>query len=149
MTDFRLLVNLANRIIHDAQICLNLALQQLGLSSPEANVLMFLYSSRAGIRQDDIVFGIDASKAAISRTVSSLERKGLIVRMKREGDRRSYEIRLTDKARGLQSYIQAQYQDMVQAASKGIPDQVVEEFTQVFEKVAENLSRYRQQLTSR
>lgn len=148
MPDYRLLVNLANRIIQDGQACLNLAMRRHGLSSPEANVLMFLYTSGDGVRQDSIVSGIDVSKAAISRTVASLERKGLIMRTRSQSDRRSYQIILTDKARELQGYIQRRYEDMIRAAAEGIPDQTVEESIQVFERVAENLSRYREQLAA-
>lgn len=145
MADFRLLVNLANRIIQDGQICLNLALRKHGLRSSEANVLMFLYSSGDGVPQDAIVSGIDISKAAISRTVESLERKGFLTRTRNHADRRSYQVWLTEKARTLQDYIQGQYMEMVAAASQGVPDDKVEEFTRLFEKVAENLDAYRQE----
>ena len=148
LADFRLLVNLGNRIVQDGQVCLNVALREHGVSSSEANVLMFLYASGDGVTQDTIVSGVDVSKAAISRTLGSMERKSLIVRSKNESDRRSYRIWLTDKARRLRDYIEAQYKELVIAAAEGISKGAVEEFTRVLQRVAENLESYRKQRIS-
>lgn len=148
MADFRLLVNLGNRIVQDGQVCLNVALREHGVSSAEANVLMFLYTSGDGVTQDTIVSGVDVSKAAISRTLASMERKSLIVRSKNEFDRRSYRIWLTDRARGLRDYIEAQYKELVIAAAEGIAEEEVEGFTRVLQRVAENLESYRKRRIS-
>ena len=145
MSDFRVIVNLATRIIQDGQVCLNMALSKYGLSSSEANVLMFLYSSGDGIPQDTIVSGTAVSKAAISRTVDSLVRKGFLSRTRNSTDKRLYQVWLTEKARNLQDYIQDQYNQMVTAASRGVPQDKVEEFTSIFRQVAENLDAYREE----
>ncbi len=143
LADFRLLVNLGNRIVQDGQVCLNAALREYGVSSAEANVLMFLYASGDGFTQDTIVSGVSVSKAAISRTLGSMERKSLIVRSRNESDRRSYRIWLTDRARRLRDYIEAQYKELVIAAAEGIAQEEVEGFTRVLQRVAENLESYR------
>ena len=71
MNDFRALISIASRIIHDGQACLNKAPMEIGLGSAEANVLMFLFPRWRRRRQDDIVAATEVSKPAISRTVAS------------------------------------------------------------------------------
>lgn len=143
MKDFQMLVNLASSIIHDCQICLNRALREIGLGSAEANVLVFLYNNGDGVRQDDIVAAAEVSKPAISRTIASLESKGYIHREEGERDRRSRVVRLTEKARRDEAFIQRQYADLVAAASDGIPDDMVADFIKVFSQVAGNVSLHR------
>ncbi|HHY39723.1 MAG TPA: MarR family transcriptional regulator [Syntrophaceticus sp.] len=146
MTRFQLLVNLASRIIHSGQLYLLKALREKQLGSAEANVLMFLYTYGEGIKQDDIVTGIAVSKPAISRTIMSLENKGYIVRKPNSLDKRSYLVYLTEKARREEKYIQKQFEELVKIAAIGIPDDKIEEFIEIFQKVAENLDNHRRSL---
>lgn len=140
---FRLVVNLASRVIQAGQTYLNSALRERGLSSAEANILMFLYTNGDGIRQEDIVAGVEISKPAVSRTVTSLVKKGYVKRVPGKRDRRSRIVLLTAKARDEQAFIEKQYRDLVDAASRGVPEDKVTEFIDVFKKVAENLETYR------
>lgn len=143
MKDFQVLVGLASSIIHDCQVCLNSALKEIGLGSAEANVLMCLYGSDGGVRQDDIVAATEVSKPAISRTVASLEAKGYVVREPHPKDRRSRVVSLTDKARRGRKLIQQQYSDLVAAAARGIPEDRVTDFIEVFSQVSRNISLHR------
>ncbi len=143
MTRFRLLVSLAGRIIQSGQLYLNTALREKQLRSAEANILMFLYTHGDGIRQEDIVAGVDVSKPAVSRTIMSLVKKGYVKRVQNEADKRSYVIWLTDKSRREEAFIQKHYEDLVVAASSGIPEAKIEEFVEVLRKVADNLDAYR------
>lgn len=143
MTRFELLVSLASRIIQNGQLCIVNALQEKQLGSAEANVLMFLYANGDGVKQDDIVSGVAVSKPAISRTVMSLEKKGYVTRKHSRVDKRAYLVYLTDKARREESFIQKQYADLVTAAATGIPEEKVEEFIEIFKKVADNLDNHR------
>lgn len=145
MTDFRLLAGLASRIIQSAQICLGRSLKDKGLGSAEANVLQFLYTNGDGVRQDDIVTAIEVSRPAISRTVASLASKGYLTMSASSSDKRARIVTLTEKARREQAFIDKQYADMVQAASVGVPDEAVQQFIEVFRKVADNLDSYRRE----
>lgn len=149
MTDFQLLVSLASRIIQSGQMCLSRSLRDSGLSSAEANVLMFLYLSGDGVRQDDIVSAIEISKAAISRTVASLVRKGYLTAEPSPDDKRVRVIRLTAKARDAQAFIDEQYASMIRAASRGVPSDTVRAAIEVCRKVADNLDAFRAQITGR
>lgn len=146
MTRFQLLVSLASRIIQAGQLCVINALREKNLGSAEANVLMFLYTNGDGVKQDDIVSGVDVSKPAISRTVTSLVKKGYITRKHSPTDKRAYLVYLTEKARREEEFIQKQYADLVTVAAAGIPEDKVEEFIEIFHQVADNLDNYRKSL---
>jgi MarR family transcriptional regulator for hemolysin len=146
MYDFRALVSVASRIIHDCQVCLNKALMDIGLGSAEANVLMFLFSGGDGARQDDIVAATEVSKPAISRTVASLEAKGYVVREQSPSDKRSRIVRLTEKAGAIQEVVERRYFDLVSAAARDIPQDKVDEFMAVFSQVARNVAQYREEI---
>lgn len=104
---------------------------------------MFLYSNGDGVKQDDIVSGVDVSKPAISRTVTSLVKKGYITRKHSPTDKRAYLVYLTEKARREEEHIQKQYADLVIAAAAGIPEDKIEEFIEIFRQVADNLEEHR------
>lgn len=141
--NFRLLVRLANSIIQSGQIGIGNALRERHLGSAEANVLMFLYTEGDGVKQDDIVAGVEVSKAAISRTIALLARKGYLRRTPAKADRRSRLVFLTEKALKERTFIEEQFADMVVAASAGVPAEKVAEFIEVFRRVAANLEAYR------
>jgi MarR family transcriptional regulator for hemolysin len=146
LTRFQLLFNLASRIIQAGQLRLIKALREKQLGSAEANVLMFLYTYGEGIKQDDIVTGVAVSKPAVSRTIMSLEKKGYIIRKPNTLDKRAHLVYLTEKARREEEYIQKQYEELVRVAAVGIPDDKIEEFIDIFQKVAENLDNHRRSL---
>lgn len=143
LTRFQLLVSISSRIIQAGQLCVTNALREKNLGSAEANVLMFLYSNGDGVKQDDIVSGVDVSKPAISRTVTSLVKKGYITRKHSPTDKRAYLVYLTEKARREEEHIQKQYADLVIAAAAGIPEDKIEEFIEIFRQVADNLEEHR------
>jgi DNA-binding MarR family transcriptional regulator len=147
MNDFRALISIASRIIHDGQVCLNKALMEIGLGSAEANVLMFLFSGGDGVRQDDIVAATEVSKPAISRTVASLEAKGYVVRETSLSDKRSRIVRLTEKAKAIQDVIEQRYFELVSAAARDIPEDKVLEFMAMFTQVARNIAQYREEIS--
>jgi DNA-binding MarR family transcriptional regulator len=148
MIDLKLLITMASTIIQDSQLGINNALREKKLGSAEANVLMFLYSNGDGVMQDDIVAGVEVSKPAISRTIRSLERKGYITRKRNASDRRSHVIRLTDKARQEQEFIQRQYANLVAVASRGISEAQAHEFLAMFQQVAANFEDYRKSMNA-
>lgn len=146
MTRFQLLVSLSSRIIQAGQLCIINALREKQLGSAEANVLMFLYTNGDGVKQDDIVYGVDVSKPAISRTVMSLEKKGYVTRKHNPADKRAYLVYLTEKARSEKDYIEKQYADLVTVAAIGIPEEKVEGFIDIFRKVADNLEDHKKSM---
>lgn len=129
-------------MISAGQACLNQVLRCKNLSAAEANVLLFLYMNGDGTSQERVVTATQVSKAAISRTVSSLEAKGFVLRQRDTSDRRSCRLFLTPKALEEQCFIQEQYAQIVAAAMEGIPEDKISEFTFLLATVAENIEKY-------
>ncbi|MGE5560150.1 MAG: MarR family winged helix-turn-helix transcriptional regulator [Chloroflexota bacterium] len=137
------LISLATSIIQNGQLCINSALRDRQLGSAEANVLMFLYTHGDGVKQDDIVAGVEVSKPAISRTIASLQRKGYITRSQDERDHRAYIVKLSDRALREKDFIQQQYAELVTVAAGSIPEAQIADFLALFQQVADNLEQYR------
>ena len=85
-------------ILHrNAQAHHNLCLKDTGVNAKDLPILMYLYH-QDGATQEDIVCFLDIDKAAVTRTVQSLEERGYIQRHKGQEDRRCNHLYLTDQA---------------------------------------------------
>ncbi len=146
MSDVRAIWALANNIIRTSRILLNDALKPLNLTSSEANVLLLLKSEGDGLRQDDIVEGLEISKSAVSRALDSLESKRYVLRQRSIHDRRVSHVLLTEAAHKTYPGIQNAYQKLFQAASQHISDEEVAAFTDLFGRVSGNLTLARERL---
>ncbi len=83
---------------------INRALKQWDISSGEVGFLMTLYQGE-GRTQEQLCSILAIDKAAATRALSSLERKGFITRQVNEQDKRCKCIHLTAKAKELQQSI--------------------------------------------
>ncbi|MEW9095224.1 MAG: MarR family transcriptional regulator [Clostridiaceae bacterium] len=79
------------------QIFINNELKDLNITSGEYIYLIKLYENKE-LTQEDLAEIYYIDKAAITRSVKSLEDKGYIKRVKNESDKRSYKIQVTEKA---------------------------------------------------
>ncbi len=81
----------------------------------------------------------DRDKAAVSRALSELEEKGLLVREEENG--RVYRIRLflTEKGKRAASFIKEKVQFAVEQAVKGIPEEQRIIFVESFQHISKNL----------
>lgn len=86
-------------ILHrHAQAHHNHNLKDCGINAKDLPILLYLYH-HDGSTQDAIVSFLNIDKAAVTRTVQSLEERGYIIRHKGVEDRRCNHLHLTDKAR--------------------------------------------------
>ncbi|MGI6433027.1 MAG: MarR family winged helix-turn-helix transcriptional regulator [Sphaerochaetaceae bacterium] len=76
----------------------NAALKPLGLSAAELPFLMTLLR-KDGMSQEQLSTLLDIDKAATARVVRSLERKSLVIRVKKTGDRRYNYVYLSELGR--------------------------------------------------
>ena len=88
-----------------AQIFHNQQLKDLNISSSEFPFLLYLDSSE-GVTQETFVQYYGMDKAAVTRSIQSLEKKGLIYRAKNKDDMRCNHIYLTDKAHTIMPELQ-------------------------------------------
>ncbi len=79
-------------------------LAEIELTSSELMYLAQLYAND-GLTQDEMAAEISVDKAATTRTIQGMEKKGLVIRTAHENDHRAKKVCLTDKAREYESRI--------------------------------------------
>lgn len=85
-------------ILHrNAQAHHNFNLKDTGVNAKDLPILMYLYH-HDGATQEEIVSFLDIDKAAVTRTVQSLEERAYIKRHKDQEDRRCNHLFLTEQA---------------------------------------------------
>lgn len=91
-----------------------------GLKGPHAQVLLAMSRFPEGITSGDLVKFCDKDKAAISRTVSELEREGMVTRQGRNGNFYRAALNLTDRGREAAEHVAVRASRAVEAASDGL-----------------------------
>lgn len=119
--DMKEILRLARQII-------NKELEPLNLSGAEGDLLFLLLTGSNNLQQEQLAEQLDKGKAAVSRTVASLEAKGYVIRVQSNWDKRAYSVSLTDKAFSVGEEIKEIYDQLYALVRKGIAD---EEFIQV------------------
>jgi len=145
MTEIRDIWLHANNVIRSARHMINENLGPLNLSSAEGNILVHLLTHGQELAQEQLVNQLDVSKPAISRALSSLEKKGFIVRRRDPDDRRAYRVQLTDKAVEVGPEVEQVYNDIFALAMQGISQDELVYFMELFNRISENFVRERGQ----
>ncbi|MDR1767490.1 MAG: MarR family transcriptional regulator [Propionibacteriaceae bacterium] len=94
--------------------------EPFGLSGAEGDVMFQLLSADAPVPQNQFGELLDVGKAAVSRTLGTLEDKAYVVRLRPHGDRRTYTVTLTEKARQAAAAIQRAYLDLYATSAAGV-----------------------------
>ena len=79
-------------------------LSEVEITASELMYLSQLYT-RDGLTQDEMATKISVDKAATTRTIQGMKKKGLIVRDSNKKDHRSKCVYLTDKAKQMEEHI--------------------------------------------
>ncbi len=143
MSDIKAIWLFANNIIRTSRQMVNEGLRPLNLSSAEGNILLHLFTQNNEVRQDDIVGQLDISKPAVSRALESLEKKGYVIRSKDFIDRRASRVLLTDSARKIRPKVEHVYNEVYSIAARGVSEEEIYKFINLFSRVSENFSRAR------
>lgn len=86
-------------ILHrQSQIYFNYALKEFNITSAEYAFLMYLFRND-GLTQEEMSAYLYIDKSATHRAIKSLERKGYVMRVKDNLDKRYNRVYLTDKAK--------------------------------------------------
>lgn len=131
---------LSKRINRGARQIVNTRLGVLGLSSAEGNILLHMLLQDAPWCQEQLVEQLDIGKAAVSRAVASLTRKGYLHREQALHDRRYQRLMLTDAARAAGGAIQNAYDAVYSAALRGVSDTDFDTLIHMLRTVAANLA---------
>ena len=130
----------AHNMLRSARQYINDNLRPLDLSSAEGNILLHLFTHGQEMGQEQLVAQLDVSKAAISRTLNSLEKKGYVTRQRDPIDKRAYRIRMTDKALEIGPAIEQIYNYIFTLALQGISQDELDYFMALFRRISENFT---------
>jgi DNA-binding MarR family transcriptional regulator len=122
------------------KIAIEKAVDETGLRRNKHHMLMHLAKHGAFSSQKEIAERLGITPAAVTMTLSSLEKDGLIAR-KSGQDTRFNEITITDKGLELVSRSRAHFQKVDRAAFDGISEGEVEVLESCLDKMIENLSK--------
>jgi DNA-binding MarR family transcriptional regulator len=143
MSGIRMVWVYANNIIRSARQLVNEELKSLDLSSAEGNILFQLLTQGDTVRQETIVEQLDISKPAVSRALDTLEQKGYVIRGKVDTDKRVSMVMLTNKAHSIGPRVENIYNEMFAVAARGLSDDDIRGFVELFGRVSENFSHAR------
>lgn len=110
-----------------------------GLKGPHAQVLLAMSRFPEGVTSGELVKLCDKDKAAISRTVSELEKEGMVTRQGKNGNHYRAALTLTDRGREAASHVAIRAGRAVEAASNGLSDGNRRVLYQALELIADHL----------
>ena len=110
-----------------------------GLKGPHAQVLLAMSRFPEGVTSSELVKLCDKDKAAISRTVSELEKEGMVIREGKNGNNYRAALTLTDRGREAASHVAIRAGHAVEAASNGLSEGNRRVLYQALELIATHL----------
>jgi DNA-binding MarR family transcriptional regulator len=110
-------------LYRQAQIYLNKELKPYGINSSEYIYLVNLAAEKDGSNQKHLSDMIIIDDALTTRIMKNLEDKGYVIREKSQSDRRSYNIRLTEKGIDIQPIILKALKDWTDIISEGMDEE--------------------------
>jgi MarR family transcriptional regulator for hemolysin len=141
MSEIRDVWHHAHNMLRSARQIINENLHPLGLSGAEGKILLHLFTQGREMGQEQLVAQLDVSKAAVSRTLNSLEKKGYVTRQCDPDDRRARRIRLTNEALEIGPTVEQVYNHMFTLAMQGISQEEFDCFINLFGRMSENFTR--------
>ncbi len=126
-------------VLRSARLLINARLTPLNLTSAEGDILFHLLSDVGGLTQEKLTERLDVGKAAVSRTVDSLVKKGYVKREPHPSDARSHRVLATGKAEEIGLGIERAYNDVYELIKRDIPEEDFGRLALLLGRVADNL----------
>lgn len=126
-------------LYHDIQKIQRVEMAKYGLKGPHAQCLVAMSRYPEGITSARLCEICEKDKAAISRTVSELERAGLVRRGERNGVRYRAPLTLTEQGMAAARAVNQRAKLAVEQAGQGLDDAKREVFYSVLALIAGNL----------
>ena len=112
------------------------------ISHTTACIISFLYDKKSeNIYQKDIEREFQVRRSTVSKELSNMEQKGLIVRVAVENDRRLKKIELTEKSESIAKKLAPVKIALEDTITKGINDDELYAFSVTLEKIKKNLTQ--------
>ena len=113
-------------------------LRDTELTSGQPKVLDYL-KNFDGATQKEIADACFLEAATITSVLNGMEAKGLIVRKRLNGNRRSYHVFMTEKGKVLQKKVEEIFLQLEEETFRDIPEEKRAEFLQIFSKIHKNM----------
>jgi DNA-binding MarR family transcriptional regulator len=127
-------------VLRSARQIVNAELEPLNLTSSEGDILFHLLADKDGLTQEKMAERLDIGKAAVSRTIDSLVKKGYVKREHQPDDARAYRITLTEKAFDISANIENAYNGVYEIVKRGIAETEFQHLAALLNRVADNLN---------
>ncbi|RWR13656.1 MarR family transcriptional regulator [Siminovitchia fortis] len=114
-------------------------LQELSL---EQFTLIRMVYRNGPIRASELADLLFVHRSAITVRVDKLVKKGLLERERDEGDRRNVYLRVSEKGMEFYRTLESKINEFVEAIIRDIPKEEMENFLNVFEKIATYIEKY-------
>lgn len=112
-----------------------------GISPSQFNVLNLLYGNQNGQSQTQLSEELIVHRSNITGLVDRLERLGWVERNEVEGDRRKYQVRLTEQGNALMRELLPHYFAAAEKLWEGIPEERIIRLTNDLATAATNSQR--------
>ena len=113
-----------------SHIWLNNSCAQYNLTAAQALVILIVCDFKT-LTQDEITKRLSLDKSVIAKTVTKLEEIGFLVRTTNAKDKRTYDIRPTEKSWAVYPFIKEQIEICFQHMTQHMTDAQREEFKQL------------------
>ncbi|OUN07181.1 MarR family transcriptional regulator [Flavonifractor sp. An92] len=124
-------------ILHrKSHIWLNNSCAQYGLTAAQAVVICIVCDYHA-LTQDEITKRLGLDKSVIAKTVTKLEETGFLMRTTNARDKRTYDIRPTDRALEVHPFVREQMDVCFQRMTQQMTEDQRAEFRQLLKLAAE------------
>ena len=114
-------------------------MEKFGLKGPHVQCMLALRESPKGMTSAQLGVLCDRDKAAISRTVAELERKGMVERTAQGGSNYRAILRLTELGNAAAERVSQRVRLVVERADEGLSEEYRQIFYQVLARIAGNL----------
>lgn len=119
-----------------SHIWLNNGCEQYSLTAAQAVVILIVCDFEA-LTQDEITKRLALDKSVIAKTVTKLEKLGFLIRTTNKKDKRTYDIRPTDKARQVYPFVKEQIDESFQKMTQKMTEAEQSEFKRLLLLAAE------------
>jgi Transcriptional regulators len=113
--------------------------KSLGLTTGQPKVLDYL-QDHDGSSQKEIAKGCHIEPATLTSLLAGMEKKELITRSMKEGDRRMLYVSMTKKGWKLQAQINAEFSRLEQMAMQNMSEEDKAMLIQLLSKIYENMA---------
>lgn len=119
-----------------SHIWLNNGCAQYDLTAAQAAIILIVCDFGV-LTQDDITKRLRLDKSVIAKTVTKLEERGFMVRTTNAKDKRTYDIRPTEKAREVYPFVREQIDLSFQRMTQNMTEKERAEFKRLLMMAAE------------